>query len=399
MKKYFVLCIAIAGWLSLSAQTPGSADALFQQGQYLAASKQYERLMRVDPTYPLYLYRYARCHQEMGNDSIAIAYFEKAGERYVLRNYYLGHLYLRNYRFEEAAACLETYLSTIEEGHANYATTQAGLQQAQFLSRYMRHVELVQWLNDSIVSGADVLQAHPVAENKARRIWAEDGVLLSANRLLEGYDIPDTLNLLPGARIANPCLLSDGMSLYFAAQTTSGNGGLGGWDIFFTRFNPATNNYLNPSNMGMPWNSAANEYALYIDEQAHIGYLLSDRRCDSTQTHIYTFIPSTIDAEKMYLRDTTESYLQAYAQLLAWPQLAVSLPVDDDIDLVVEPLWTPEEQEEVEPSPFAEEEANLAALRARYAEANEEEREQLRPIILTAEQTLRNLKRDAKKGL
>ena len=35
---------------------------------------------------------------------------------------------------------------------------------------------------------------------------------------------------------------------------------MGGYDIFVTRYNSDTDNYLNPENVGMPFNSPFNDY-------------------------------------------------------------------------------------------------------------------------------------------
>ena len=74
---------------------------------------------------------------------------------------------------------------------------------------------------------------------------------------------------------AYPFMLADGLTFYFAGK---GEESIGGYDIFMTRYDAHNNSFLKPENIGMPFNSEANDYLFAIDEYAHIGYFVSDRR-------------------------------------------------------------------------------------------------------------------------
>lgn len=86
-----------------------------------------------------------------------------------------------------------------------------------------------------------------------------------------------------------PFVQSDGVTLYFAAQ---GEESIGGYDIFVTRYNPETRQYVRPSNLGFPFNSPANDYFYAIDPVAGIGFFATDRRQPEGKVCIYTFIPT-----------------------------------------------------------------------------------------------------------
>ena len=88
---------------------------------------------------------------------------------------------------------------------------------------------------------------------------------------------------------AYPFMLTDGTTFYFAGK---GEESIGGYDIFMTRYNSHTGRFLTPENMGMPFNSEANDYMYAIDEFNHIGYFVSDRRQPEGKVCIYIFIPS-----------------------------------------------------------------------------------------------------------
>jgi tetratricopeptide (TPR) repeat protein len=81
MQKLYNLILFLCLALSSMGQTHSSADRLFTDGNYTSAQDQYGKLLRSYPTNALYLYRYARCAQELGDHDTAIEYFQKAGDR------------------------------------------------------------------------------------------------------------------------------------------------------------------------------------------------------------------------------------------------------------------------------------------------------------------------------
>ena len=98
----FLLCIT-----TISGQTAASADALFQDGDYAGAQDQYARLIKSYPNNALYLYRYARCAQELGDYPTAKQYFERSGNRYDLKHFHLGEVCLQLWYIDEAITAYE----------------------------------------------------------------------------------------------------------------------------------------------------------------------------------------------------------------------------------------------------------------------------------------------------
>lgn len=96
-----------------------------------------------------------------------------------------------------------------------------------------------------------------------------------------------------------PFLMADGTTLYFAAE---GDESLGGYDIFVTTYDAEEDRFLTPENIGMPFNSEANDYMYVIDEYDNIGWFATDRNQPEGKVCIYTFVPSdthqTYDAEQ-----------------------------------------------------------------------------------------------------
>lgn len=123
--------------------------------------------------------------------------------------------------------------------------------------------------------------------NEYGNIW-----LYTADKLGEewGAPIPVT-GIDEGITEANyPFMMADGITLYFAAK---GSESIGGYDIFFTRNDSENGHFFKPENLGMPFNSEANDYMYAVDEMANIGYFVTDRRQPAGKVCVYTFIPPT----------------------------------------------------------------------------------------------------------
>lgn len=109
-----------------------------------------------------------------------------------------------------------------------------------------------------------------------------------------------------GSWIDFPFLMSDGVTLYFAAD---GDKSLGGLDIFISRRDE--DGFLQPSNIGMPYNSPDNDYLYAIDEVTGTGWWVTDRNHLGDSVTIYTFIPQ--DLRINYPVDTPD--LASYARV------------------------------------------------------------------------------------
>lgn len=121
--------------------------------------------------------------------------------------------------------------------------------------------------------------------------------LFTADKLGNEWSKPQPLQgLSEGIDEASyPFMLTDGLTFYFAGK---GEESIGGYDIFMTRYDSRSGSFLKPENIGMPFNSEANDYMFAIDEANRIGYFVSDRRQPEGKACIYIFIPS--DTRKIY---------------------------------------------------------------------------------------------------
>lgn len=85
-----------------------------------------------------------------------------------------------------------------------------------------------------------------------------------------------------------PFMMGDGQTFYFAAD---GGDGLGGYDIYVTRYDADEDQFLHPVNIGMPFNSEANDYLYVIDEFSNLGWFATDRNQTADSVCVYLFLP------------------------------------------------------------------------------------------------------------
>ena len=439
MRKIYSLILFLACALLAMAQTHSSADKLFQAGDYTTAQEQYGKLLKSYPREALYLYRYARCAQELGDFPTALQYFDKAGERYMLKYFYLGEIYLQQWYAEAAIEAYNKYLSSLTEPNEREPYIAQQIARAEKLKRYLRRVERVAVidsvlvpLNSSLITNS--LSLSPEAghlqydslggieftnQRGDHRLWSQlvdsSQILLSSHRLLDAWTTPDTLPATINftACQISPYLLNDGVTLYFAAQDTNG---LGGLDIYISRYNTATELYTSPENLGFPYNSPANEYMYIVDENQGVGYLATDRFAPQGYVHIYSL---AIPEQKQYCRGMAPDSLAAYAQLRAFykaerldyapsepselsePSVShdaiyfvindsvIYTSVDDFLSQEAKSLFIEWEQFSSQLAALG---IQLSTLRIQYAEADEKGRSQLAPQILQLEQQITDLK-------
>lgn len=135
------------------------------------------------------------------------------------------------------------------------------------------------------------------SEDGSQLIWSapdedENYVLVQSGLLADGsWETPHALGkiLNDGGDANYPFLMPDGVTLYFA---NDGENTLGGYDIFISRFDGEK--FLQPQNIGMPYNSPYNDYMLAIDDETGIGWWATDRNALQDSVTIYRFVPQEL---------------------------------------------------------------------------------------------------------
>lgn len=437
----FLLLVSWAVAFCMTAQTAATAADHFDNRRYVEAAQDYAALLERNPRNNLYLYRYARCQYELGEWEQAIHYFEAAGEKYPLRNYYLALLYYDAYRFSEAAMMAQKYRETLALDDERQVAIQALVDSVETAQNFFRRIEAVRIIDSVTVDKAHFLSVYQISPEAGHLQADTVGVcytnqrndrkhfarmqngnihLYVSQKLLDSWSkpqpLPEPVNTLADQNY--PYILSDGITLYYASK---GKGSLGGYDIFLTRYNSVTDAYLNPENVGMPFNSPANDYMMVIDEYNDIGWFATDRQQPEGKVMVYSFVPQE---EKRYIDTSDPDTLRLYARLQLYEK-ANTVPLRSKPLVSQEPVTQSNEGEgfvigagrvyHVEAdfySPEARElyrlyiqnsdtimqlNAHIRQLRRTYAELSAGQKTTLVPAIMASENRLYTLQQTTKK--
>ena len=177
----------------------------------------------------------------------------------------------------------------------------------------------------SAADTTDVVKLHAAYRNGNR--WSAPSVLEG----LDGFDYQDY-----------PFVLADGVTMYFSAESDES---LGGLDLYITRYNSATHQYVRPENLGFPFNSADNDYLLAVDEALGRGILVSDRRQPDDKVCIYWFMVE--DEYETYELDPDDE--EELEELKAYAEIASIVATQEDADAVstIKQRWKQQKEKAV----------------------------------------------------
>ena len=270
-------------------------------------------------------YWYGICCMETGEKDKAVPYLELAASKKIFKaNRALGEYYMEKEDYQPAISNFEEYVKVIsvdKELH-DVATEERFTFMADSLKalfRMIRNTSRVCFIDSFRVSKNEFLSAYILgpstgsfypssdffdddSEGEVYLPEMEQSVLYSRPDAMGQFrlytkfksfdrwaDETPLLGLDTDGDLRYPFLLNDGITIYYAA---TGSESLGGLDIFVSRYNSATSRYLKPENIGMPFNSEANDYLYVIDEANNLGWFATDRRQPEDTVCVYVFIPS-----------------------------------------------------------------------------------------------------------
>lgn len=340
IRRNFLL-IALIFTQFISAQSSSQAESLFNNRQFSQAKSIYESLLRKKPNDPLYNYRMARCCYELKDYEMAVKHFGASGNRYPLKDLYLGELYFITYRFEMSVEAYQAYITTLAPNDPKIEELNTKIKKAETGAKLMKRVQDIAFIDSILVNKTDFLKYYKLnaelgtvnqqrlklsksavqdkitfTTQRGDRVCYSDSLhgnmdIFSSFKLLNGWSAPVTISSKINSKANEnyPFLMLDGITLYFASD---GENSLGGYDLFITRYNPDTKDFLSPENIGFPFNSTANDYMMAIDEQRHEGWFATDRNQTGNKVMIYKFVPT--ENKKLFKTENNDS-LRLAAQL------------------------------------------------------------------------------------
>ncbi len=357
MRKFsfhtIIAAIALAFSTSAYAITLEEAKQLYLEGDYSAALPVFQKALASKPRDGALNQWVGVCLLRTGHADEAIPYLNKAQARGVTEApRYLAEIAFDEYRFDDAVEHMEAYEKALHKAKSKMSDGAADLQRKLSIAKPMFDgVEKIVVIDSIAVPRDDFFKYYRLSpesgtlnstqvlpsgfktadetvvympESKELMLWAapdsaNNYELVQSAKMIGGkWERPHIMGkaLSFGGGDSNyPFLMSDGVTLYFA---NNGDGSIGGYDIFLTRRDD-DQGYLNPQNIGMPFNSPYDDYMLAIDEINGVGWWATDRNQLEDSITIYKFIPSELrvnypaDDPELASKARIDSYRQTWA--------------------------------------------------------------------------------------
>ena len=436
----------------LHAQSLAEAKKLYNEGKYAEAKPAFEKLVKQAPNNSSYNHWYGVCCYETGDLTGAEKHLKVAVKRKVQEAYrYMSEVYYKTYRFDEAGEMLEEYINLLAKKKQDPQSFETRLDLANNAQRMMEKVEDVQIIDSLVVDKDDFLSAYILSEEsgtldsykdffqtnepvsstvyknqKGDKIYyahSTDGdryCLFTQSMLMDewGDEKQLPMNINSNDDDNYPFVLSDGATIYYSS---TGNGSIGGYDLFVTRYNINSDTYLAPEQLGMPFNSPYNDYMMVFDEVKGLGWFVSDRFQPEGKACVYLFIPNPehkrVESEDIEVKRARaaitairDSWKESsdYADLIRLSHTEIPYgekKIEKDFEFIIgnnivyyklDDINSPEAKGYYEKvvalnKQIKELNEKLDGLRVSYAEGNKARKEQLKPTILQAEEQLNAL--------
>lgn len=327
MKRYIGILFFFIGVLAATGQSVEEARVLAEDGQPREAIDMLRIVVAEEPKNNEAALLLGQLLWANGIDDEAVELLEQLRKR-GSRDATLELARIAYYRYDlaEARSLLAAYRKSLRSGKKVVAedlsdTLEDEIERAEGMLDRVQNIEII----DSVdVDAEDFFRRYPLSsaagrvggsemlpkgfpsddlttveltESGNKMVWSapdsDGGYRLYWSSPLYGgeWEAPQLMgdDLGAGGDAIYPYLMPDGITLYFSADNEDS---LGGYDIFLSR--STDDEFLQPANVGMPFNSPYNDYFLIIDEYTGAGFFATDRNRHPGKVTIYTFIPQDL---------------------------------------------------------------------------------------------------------
>ncbi|PLB85591.1 hypothetical protein C0T31_10060 [Dysgonamonadaceae bacterium] len=323
MKLRSILLFFAFSALVAQAQTLDDAKKNFGEGRYAEALPVFQSEYASSPENAQINHWLGVCLYETGKILQAEKYLAFAAKKNIPEaHFYLGQLFTLMYRFDDAEkefALYEKAKRRDKEALAKLSEKRAFLEKLRKMVSRTEDVQIIDSVvvpkkvflsayhlsatSGSLLPMQDFFENAPINDFPVFLNERKDKVYFSLTDSLKNIDLytmeklldhfgnqkrlPESIN--DAGDQAYPFVMSDGVTIYFAS---TGHNSIGGYDLYITRYNFASDSYLNPNQLNMPFNSPFNDYMLAVDEEKGVGWFASDRFQPEDSVCVYTFIPN-----------------------------------------------------------------------------------------------------------
>ncbi len=325
---YLILSLLFIPAQIFSQQAGVSASEalqLFEKEEYTEAAEMYKKLLKGNDRNHNYNYYYGvSLYYSYQEYSEAIKRLQFAANRAPSPkvHFYLGRLLQKSYEMEAAIKHYERFLSLYKGSDKEELTHEVRRYIDECISGaelINKHFSLTILKKDTVLK-SDILSYYNLSDDAGELMKAgvffrmgveqdqiifrtekgdevffpikgnsKDYDLYKIIRLIDSWTEPEPL---PSPISSNyndlyPFLLIDGTTLYFSSDRP---GGLGGFDIYQSFYDPETGSYSEPSNLGPPFNSADDDFLLVPDSYSGKAWFTTNRGLPDSLTVVVEIV-------------------------------------------------------------------------------------------------------------
>lgn len=304
------------------------ANELFKKQQLIEAKPLFTQLLSLYPKDPNYNYKYGACLMaSQANKEEAITYLQFASSSAnvePLAFYYLGKAHHLNYNFGKAVKAYSKFKNKGSSELKSKYQIERQIEMAKNGNKLLSKINEVQVLDKQEISESDFFRIYDLNGIDGKIISKPEDFMTKYDKKIgersiiylpqnakevyyssygkkgeTGRDIYKSVKLGNG-NWSEPVKLGqgintdfdenyafihpDGRTLYFASK---GHSSMGGYDLFFSIFDQATNEWTAPENLDFAFSSADDDVLFITDQDKELAFFASNRTNAMGQMTVY----------------------------------------------------------------------------------------------------------------
>lgn len=318
----FILTLVAATAVAAPPQ-PNLKNAInnFDSGNYTAAEAELSETIENYERHPKTNYYLGASQVMLGrnlSEAIRRLKFAQVKNTILDSHFYLGRAYQLIYEFEQAKASFAKYLSTSKDQRLaaqakeylaqceNSIPLASKLFAVRVIDKYcvapdsLLHVYNPSKEVGQVVRNSEFFESDIDPEGVLYRTERGDAVFFSMpngdgkeklykiERLLDGWgEMVPLRGTESEANERTPIMMTDGVTLYFASDRA---GGMGGFDIYRSSYDSESRSFTEPTNLGVPFNSAYDDFLFVGDEFREKAWFASNRETSNDSLMVYEIL-------------------------------------------------------------------------------------------------------------
>ncbi len=301
--------------------TPQLGLEYFKAGNYFEAEKVYDFLLGKYPKDSRYNFYMGICELKNRSDlSGAIKKLNYAKIKRISKDvyYYLGRAHQLSYNYEEAISNYKTFIKNASSSDARVDKANSFIEECNNGRKISNKIYQLEVLNKSKVHKNSILSKYAPVKDVGKLLrngdFFESGVdpnnvMFETERGDVVYfsmktNVEDTMSIYKMVKLidgwgksesvgepvnsvyndAYPFLATDGLTFYFASNRP---GGMGGYDIYKAYYDNESHSFLEPINLGVPFNSPDDDFLFVSDEFSKVAWFASNREVRGDSVIVY----------------------------------------------------------------------------------------------------------------